>query len=70
MYLTFLLAGQPREESGTHPTNTAILRLPGKEVQESSKRLPDQTKADPEDAIAESLTQRVSHLLQGRRERD
>lgn len=63
-------AGHSGEESGTHPTNTAIFRLPGKEVQESSKWLPDQTKADPEDTIPEGLAQRVSHLLQGCCERN
>lgn len=56
--------------SRTHSTHTTVLGLPRKEVEQRSKWLPDETKANPEDAIPNGFTQRISHLLEGCSESD
>lgn len=47
-----------------HPTYTPVLGLPSEEVQERSKRLSDETKADPEDAVSNDPTFRPAHIIQ------
>ena len=49
------------------PTNTPILRLPRKKVQQRRKRLPHQTKADPENAIPHNPPISTLHLLERNR---
>lgn len=55
---------------GAHSTDTAVLGLPGKEVQQRTKRLPNKTKTHPEDAVTDCLAVRTAHLLQRRRKSD
>ena len=51
-------------------TDAPIFSLPGKEVQERSQRLPDQTKGDPKDRIAQDFPIDTLHLLQRQRHYD
>ena len=53
-----------------HSTDTAVLGLPGKKVQQRTQRLPNKTKTHPEDAVTDCLAMRATHLLQRRRKSD
>lgn len=53
-----------------HATDTAILGLPGEEVEQSSKWLANQAETDPEDTVADSLAQRIAHFFKGRGQDD
>lgn len=54
----------------THSTDTAVLGLPGKKVQQRTQWLPNETKTHPEDAVTDCLAMRAAHLLQRRRKSD
>lgn len=54
----------PISHSRAHPAHTAVLSLPGEEVQQRAEWLSDQTEADPEDAISNSLSKWILHILQ------
>lgn len=54
----------------SYAAHTAVLCLPGEEVQQRPKRLTYKTEADPENTITDHLSGRSAHLLQGCSERN